>query len=429
MSGSEGTRVRALPTRGPNTLKVRKSISCKTCDEVTTVTQVGWNALRPNWHGTQKTVSSSHKFRSRKASDTGDLGGPFFSQRKYVSTNINMYTLTGQTEGSGGWPKTMDTYHGHLLPAGIPTSNVFPPVSNSTELALKAWGTKAIAACKPTNQVADVSTFILELAREGIPELVSDFWRTGAINAKTASDQHLNFEFGWRPIADDIGSFLYDVTRADTVIKQWKRDAGRNVRRQHRFPIEMSESITLMDQNNVPNVGSPSGLFIPGAPATGKTYRTRKTVRRRWFSGAFTYPYPKDDESLGMLEGYADAVRKADMTLGLTPSLDTIWQLSPWTWAVDWFSSAGDVVSNLQSWADDGLVLRYGYIMEHSIISDTYTYVGPTNLQSGALPDIVTFVTETKMRQKATPFGFGLTWSGLSPRQLAIAASLGITKS
>jgi len=288
----------------------------------------------------------------------------------------------------------------------------------------------AIASCKPTNQVADVATFIAELVKDGIPEVVSNFWRDGAINAKRLADMHLDFEFALRPIATDVGKFFYDVAHTATVLKQWERDAGRNVRRQFRFPVEVTETYLKWNENAVPWVGSPSGLFQQGVSATGTTIRTRKTVRRRWFSGAFTYPYPKDDKSLKILRGYADALQKADMTLGLTPSLETIWELVPWSWAVDWFSSAGDVVSNLQSWADDGLVLRYGYLMEHSFIRDTYTFSGPTNLQmSDVRPDVISFVTETKLRQKASPFGFGLTWSGLSPRQLAIAASLGITKS
>jgi hypothetical protein len=113
--------------------------------------------------------------------------------------------------------------------------------------------------------------------------------------------------------------------------------------------------------------------------------------------------------------------------LDLTPS--TLWNLAPWTWAVDWFSNAGDVISNMSDWQDDGLVLRYGYMMEHSRATYAYTFEGPTGLNGSLRPQPVVYVSESKRRVKATPFGFGLTWGGLTPIQLAIAAALGISKS
>jgi hypothetical protein len=119
----------------------------------------------------------------------------------------------------------------------------------------------------------------------------------------------------------------------------------------------------------------------------------------------------------------------AKKILGLSLTPDIVWNLTPWSWAVDWFSNTGDVISNLTDWATDGLVLRYGYVMEHTITSDTYTYSGNTGLIDGnvRVPPL-TLVTETKIRRRANPFGFGITWDGLSPRQLAITAALGLTR-
>jgi hypothetical protein len=123
----------------------------------------------------------------------------------------------------------------------------------------------------------------------------------------------------------------------------------------------------------------------------------------------------------------------AKKTLGLSLTPDTVWNLAPWSWAVDWFTNAGDVISNLTDWAVYGLCLRYGYIMEHTIARDTYTYVGGSKgagfKRTEYLPPPIILEVETKIRRKANPFGFGLTWNGLSPIQLAIAAALGITRS
>jgi ABC-type polysaccharide/polyol phosphate export permease len=73
--------------------------------------------------------------------------------------------------------------------------------------------------------------------------------------------------------------------------------------------------------------------------------------------------------------------------------------------------------------------------MEHSIAKDTYSfYHSPNYIGTGNNPrrkmevsDMV-ILSETKQRYRANPFGFGITWDGLSPLQLAIAAALGITR-
>jgi hypothetical protein len=90
----------------------------------------------------------------------------------------------------------------------------------------------------------------------------------------------------------------------------------------------------------------------------------------------------------------------------------------------------GDVLSNISDHLEYGLVLRYGYIMEKTTISYTYSCDRSIVLEDGqeiTIPPI-TFVTETKVRRKANPFGFGLSWEGLSPIQLAIAGALGISR-
>jgi hypothetical protein len=122
-----------------------------------------------------------------------------------------------------------------------------------------------------------------------------------------------------------------------------------------------------------------------------------------------------------------DALR-AKKLLGIIPTPSTLWNLAPWSWATDWFLNTGDVISNLTDWATDGLVMRYGYMMEHTIVRDTYTLTKPGLSSPGVRVQPLTLVTETKMRRKANPFGFGLTWSGLSPRQTAIAVALGLTR-
>jgi hypothetical protein len=114
--------------------------------------------------------------------------------------------------------------------------------------------------------------------------------------------------------------------------------------------------------------------------------------------------------------------------VSLTP--DVIWNLTPWSWALDWFGSMGDFLSNLSSWIVANQVLAYGYMMEHTISTYTYTFVGPTGLYPPTLrPNDLTLISECKKRIKATPYGFGLSWDGFTPIQWAVTAALGLTRS
>jgi len=164
-------------------------------------------------------------------------------------------------------------------------------------------------------------------------------------------------------------------------------------------------------------------------PATvnkGKAITIRDTTIERWFSGAFTYYVPRGFTTKDRM---ARGVQEAKKLLGVSLTPDVVWNLTPWSWATDWVLNTGDVISNLTDYAIDGLVLKYGYIMEHTVNRDTISFSGPTGFTGSSVrPSIIEVVSETKTRLKATPFGFGLTWDGFSPRQVAIAIALGLTR-
>jgi len=130
--------------------------------------------------------------------------------------------------------------------------------------------------------------------------------------------------------------------------------------------------------------------------------------------------------------GGVDRLAVARKLLGADVDPEVLWDLAPWSWAVDWFSSVGDVIHNLSAYSSDGLVLRYGYIMEHSIVRDTYTYSGDLGLIprcnfTGRPADLVV-TSEKKLRRRSSPFGFGLAMSELTTRQKAILAALGLSR-
>lgn len=158
----------------------------------------------------------------------------------------------------------------------------------------------------------------------------------------------------------------------------------------------------------------------------GKTTRTRRIEQRVWFSGSFTYYLPKDWKSASDLRS---TNAKWQSLLGLEFTPETLWNIAPWSWALDWFANTGDVVSNLNDFLSKRLVMHYGYIMCETFVTDSYNWSYNSGSYPGrpTIPDFVV-CTNTKQRREANPFGFGVSWDGLNPFQVSIAAALGLSR-
>jgi hypothetical protein len=299
----------------------------------------------------------------------------------------------------------------------------FPPDSSSDSKTLDERGTEAIAACNPLNPVAEASTSLAEAHREGLPSLPGiQTWKSRTKPLLGIAGEFLNTEFGWLPLVSEVKSFANAVINSHKILDQYVRDSGRTVRRQFSFPISQSTSYsTPATGHAIYGNGQWSRAGLNKA-LTGAHTVKKVTSRKTWFSGAFTYHIPSD---MTGLSGLYDQRSQAGHLLGTTLTPETLWELTPWSWAVDWFSDAQQVVENLDSFKLYGLVMRYGYIMEETSTVETHTLTG-SNLPTTVSP--VTVSTVTKVRRRANPFGFGLEWADLSPVQLAIAAAVGITQ-
>jgi hypothetical protein len=253
----------------------------------------------------------------------------------------------------------------------------------------------------------------------------STLWKETTKQAKHAGDEFLNVEFGWKPIVSDITEIIGAVRKARDVLQQYERDAGKVVRRRMSFPTITSNTTTLIHSATTASMPcSRMGQFQNGV--TNPLYRQRSLVKKQWFSGSFTYHLPSDYYSRNKL---MELGAKADVLFGTRLTPEIVWNAMPWSWAVDWFANLGDVFSNVSDWSSDGLVMRYGYIMEHCFVKDTYVLVGPSGfIPKGVLPRPVGAVFESKKRLAASPFGFGLLPVNFTDRQKAIITALGLTK-
>jgi len=295
------------------------------------------------------------------------------------------------------------------------------------------YGTKAINETYPTKSPASLTQFVAELVAD-LPQIPLKSMmkpRKGPFPTNVGNE-YLNLVFGWQPTVNDVLKLCQAIVRTQDIIDQFVRDSGRAVRRKFDFTVKRSatgdfdpEFKTLL---GFPNPGtSAADWFYPNAGyngAYGQVNRTTEVTERYYFRGAFTYLLA-DSFSGNQLAAGAQAARKV---LGLDgANLDTIYQLTRFSWLLDYFVNVGDIISNANAFSKDSLVLRYGYLMRETRIKDIYQHSG-VEFRSGRTGPI-TF-TESfieKQRVRATPYGFGLNPNSFTESQWAILIALGLT--
>jgi len=414
--GGTMTTVTIWPPPTPKTVNVQKAFIDRDGKQVT----VSTNTLFPWYHNNPRIAGTKLEAIYRNV----DMGSAFYTSKVTISggrtQSFHNQLLSNQYQD----------WVGHVLP-WVPLNLELSTIGNLTPgetSNLMAAGTTAIARCIPTNPVSGLSNFLGELKRDGLPKRPGAAMRSEFERGKTLkglSSEYLNWEFAVRPFYSDMRSFANVVKSHDKILKQYRRDSGKLIRRRYQFPTESTVVSSI-----VSSAYYPQGVNIPGSWFnSGVLHLETRTTVDRWFSGAFCYYLNFDDSVLGKLSLYEQYANKL-LGTRLTPEL--VWNLTPWTWAADWETNAGDVIHNVSAFLGDGLVMKHGYVMEHKTITKTYTLKGfsaKTNV-SGDCSDLSMSITqERKARLKASPFGFGLTDSDLSLRQKAIIAALGINRS
>jgi len=398
-----------------------------------TVTRYAYAANFKHLNGTQITESESHPGwdRNHKKRFRGDLGGPFRTEKKWAVGSSNQPALFRRSDDS----TAKRTYVNRNLCIALPIAPLYlslPSSIASSNSALDKLGTVAIARCSPSNPSADLSSLIGETIKDGIPAVTGSLlkqWKglSNRDRRKAIGGEYLNVEFGWKPLVNDLRKVAKSILDADKILKDYQRGSGKLVRRKYDFPPVSTTTSQIMASGTNPYFVPTTGTFVDPPIHTGRVILVQKDEKRQWFRGAFTYYVPPSNTLRNSIARHVIQARKL---LGISLTPDTLWNLAPWSWAVDWFTDTSGVLSNWTDWAIDNQVLAYGYMMEHSLRSWTITYEGPTGFTPPDVrPGVLASYCETKIRRKATPYGFGIDSSALSARQLAIVAALGLNKS
>ena len=336
-----------------------------------------------------------------KLGTSKDLGGPWLLKK-----NTSTYTIATVKTTVGS-----TTFTKEVAPT-IPSSLTLPWGSlERSNSEMDALGASLLASVDPTKPVFSASTALGELRKDGLPDLPGvQLWKGKTHAAKHSGGEYLNYQFGWLPMAADIKDLVHAVRGADQIIGQYRARANMN---HHFLAGDAHPRRTGYVQFNGPTSSiTGSGVTSTSYPSTGYAY----TTERIWCEGVYRYYLPMGNDKLSKLRRIASYARRL---YGIELSPDVVWNLAPWSWAADWFGNMGDVMENISSFGRDQFAYKYCYVMsEKAYIRTVSNSVGAVQTQSFVI----------KQRRPANPFGFGVDFDGLSARQIAILAALGLSR-
>jgi len=359
------------------------------------------------------TLQETHDFASAGVFDSGH---PFLSIQQIVSTASGVTHLSA--------PGTKAKWIGKLTPGLVYTGGKleFPAFVPWSPNDINYLGAKAINATIPTRPEASLSQFVGEL-KEGIPRVAISSLKTATNDFRKIGSGYLGLQFGWIPFLKDIINLCESVRDSNKIVQQFVRDSGRQVRRHWQGESQNYISFGgIVDTGHQPLANIPSELYNS---VTGPLSLTTEVQEDVWFSGAYVYYVPGGSDITSRFNRYA---RYANRILGSDVTPELLWELAPWSWLVDWVSDVGYVVSNQQALHTDGLVLRYGYLMRHRTVTNTYKLSGLRFKRGSPTSCTISLTTESKQRVRATPYGFGVDTGSWNPQQWAILGALGATK-
>lgn len=198
--------------------------------------------------------------------------------------------------------------------------------------------TMALARSNPSRPTLDVWNFLWEL--KDIPRMVKQIgdlmrkygpnpsknWPRSQSLIKDIGSSYLGWTFGWDQLRRDLGTILDFVAQVEKRTQELDQLKAGDLRRTVTL-INMSDQVT---RNNAFYCGP---LYQSHVRVNLRLTRARKQwVRVRYAPTAQTFKMLGKDHS--------DLARS--LAFGHVPDFSTVWNAIPWTWLLDWFSTAGD---------------------------------------------------------------------------------------
>lgn len=248
---------------------------------------------------------------------------------------------------------------------------------------------------------------------------------------KGTADDWLSFAFGFIPTANDLSQLAVGVIRSKSILDKYLHESGIPIHRkralfQNRSVFSTGESARVNLQGTPYNILNLDGRSTVIESSTKRSYWEMSSQRSFYFSGAFQYLIPEGSDFVSQMAHWESLANKL-LGIRITPSV--IYELTPWSWLIDWFFRIGDFISVNEAFMSDSLVMPFGYLTGRTFQNTLVTARIDTGNFRERHYDLVSFYRAERLeRIRATPFGFGLDWGGFNPFQLSILAALGLSR-
>lgn len=305
----------------------------------------------------------------------------------------------------------------------IYSNSALPPSASADCAALGAEAWEKLNPYKTDVGLAQAIAELRDVKQLAFKKLAAsrDFVRRVMNALRKGGGDYLAVQFGWKPMVQDFLSLLDSVKNMDQKIAKLRDQNGKWQRK----------NATLFE-NATTTVTTGDGVkFHPANWSESGTWtKAQEVYERSWTQGAMKYYVPAlEDPRWGKFNATRDL-----WDLNITPKL--LYQLTPWSWLLDWFSNASSVIGNLQSQISNQVASKYAYVMLYKKVDTQFKAMGShwyNDVKGGSRKYVpvgcsVFDKTETKNRSEADPLGFGFDWNGLTAFQSSILAALGLSR-
>ncbi|DAD52194.1 maturation protein, partial [ssRNA phage Gerhypos.2_40] len=348
---------------------------------------------------------------------------PYFGRVKYVGGFAPPDPFPGSHEAIFDL-KTALSATSSLIPG---TSTLEAQVWDRTRPKLETGGLfVALAEAKDTPRM-------LQTSARGFRDLYLNLGGnpiSQTLKPKKVADHFLNHSFGWVPFVQDVVALCDNIVNADKKFEKISKDNGQDVRRRATM-IDHTETITLGGDDLC--LVSPGNIaFLQNCLVAPPRYEV--TLERKINAhsvGRFRYYNPYFDMSRPEAQSWLGSMMRQLTIHGARVSPANVYKAIKWTWLIDWVSNTGKIVNQFSDGLVDNMAATYLFFCHTQELTYHFRQIMPFNAASGGTKifEWTRRIYVNQRKEADSPLGFGLTWENLGPKQLALLAALGLSRS
>jgi hypothetical protein len=314
----------------------------------------------------------------------------------------------------------------------------------TTESNRQSTANSFFAATAPERATAHLLTTAVELLRGDIPSILKNYrralfdYQNKFRSLNYAGSEYLNIQFGWQPLIAEYVNAIKVLMGLDRMVY------AESNRRKRMWDGPSTSAVTDVGERTFNWTPIPIGTGEKFCATTGTpdlahpcsyTMTTKSTVKEDYkFTARYSSLVKPNARSNGFVEKAEETLRQ----LGLIEDPSLVWELTPWSWLVDWAANIGNSLVNAHNLSP----LSGRHSVDYAYFTTQLTEVREEEIKvfikrtSGwAYNDSVVIRPKTyhstvsRTRSRATPFGFGTQLGSISASQFAILVALGLARS